>query len=73
MKNYKKLAKLYGWNDTRTPIRVELWHDGKFVESCASYNEAFGRLLKLQGQSTLYALMWGGWKQKPIYEEAKKD
>lgn len=50
------------------PIAIELWQDRILRATCRNDAEAFATLLKLQGQSTHYALRWGGWKYRPVYE-----
>lgn len=45
-------------------IKTEIFRDGQLlhtIEGDNSPNEAFGKLLRIQGNSTDYALRWGGY------------
>lgn len=49
----------------KTLLKTDIYQDGKLIKSIEgedSSNKAFAALLRLQGQSTDYALKFGGWK-----------
>lgn len=69
MKHRSRTINRHLATDARTPVRVEIWKDGKFVESSETYDKAYARLHDLQGQSWEWALRYGGWKLKPIYQD----
>ena len=54
---------------------VNIYQDNslqKTFEGDNSQNEAFMWLLRNQGQSTDYAIRWGGWKVEVIDSETKE-
>lgn len=53
-------------------LKTVIYQDGKTMEEIIgadSSNKAFGKLLRLQGQSTDYALRHGGWKVTEFYSD----
>ena len=53
-------------------IKTILYQDGKPVCEIIGHDsssKAFGKLLRLQGQSTDHALKYGGWKVTEFYND----
>ena len=44
----------------------EVWRDDTLITQCETHSEAFGEILRRQGNSVSYAKQYGGWKIKEV-------
>ena len=49
--------------------KYEIIYGGKTVYKSSSYDDAYYKILDLQGNSVSYALKWGGYSIKEIQKE----